>query len=375
MPKNLEKLVRFSTLATAAIILMSTAGCRGDSSANAVVDLTKVSRMACHNDGTLPSAWETAGLIITLNAPDSAMMSIAEENFIFSGRYIVAPTSLTMTFPGGVDASGNASLLKSPVILSIDSLKVIGKDEDGWPLIETYGFNAKCIVELRAPVALAATSGQPSTGASQQEPVDPITEDFIVKTAPQAPASVGLDISKAPGAAASSLDSNRTAETAASEASVDAARQQNISRPQQASEDGARNFQSSPDATEKLGEKYAVERDSTNGEGRQIASYNPRLEQSVVKSGQPIKIHSTVKFNGSQGKNIEVKEQLIAFDKTGRSFASGTKPMVANAASDYENSFVLTFPEDIERGAYSLKMNLYLNGLHISTRELRIQIE
>lgn len=107
----------------------------------------------------------------------------------------------------------------------------------------------------------------------------------------------------------------------------------------------------------------------------QVVSYQPRLNESTVQRGSPVKVTSVVELvNGATMPVREVKEELVVYGQDGKAFANGSKPLVNNSGGRFENTFELTLPKDASQGRYALKTNLYVNGQLSATRDLSTQL-
>lgn len=378
MLKKLHKLVCFRRACIATVALLTMAGC-GNKLASNPVDLTAVSRLSCNSDDTVPSAWETGGVIISLNQPDSAFLLMSEKTFTFVGQYQATPTSLTMTFPGGADASGNVSLLRSPMVKAIESFQVIGHDKDGRPTIETSGFKLKCIVEKRIAVNTVATADRAPAAPNIPALVDPITEEFIAKVGPEASTEGQPEARATPQSTEASTPS-----ASASSAAAPSANAKQVPPPETAiepafasrSEAGAYRSSTSADK-ESSNEPSSNESVLTEFASRiALLSYNPRLRFGAVKRGQPIYIDSNAGFaNSHQDAINDVREELTVYGTNGTPFKSGSKPMAGNQGKTYENSFTLILPQTAPQGVYYLKTKLYANGRLLATRNFSVLLE
>jgi len=106
----------------------------------------------------------------------------------------------------------------------------------------------------------------------------------------------------------------------------------------------------------------------------QVIAYTPSIA-STVQRGQPVRVNSTVELvNGSQNKVTEVREELQVFDQSGKQFLGGQKPLTNNSGGRFENSFVMTLPQSVSQGTYTMKTTLYVNGKVSATRNLQTQL-
>lgn len=107
----------------------------------------------------------------------------------------------------------------------------------------------------------------------------------------------------------------------------------------------------------------------------QVVSYQPRLNDSTVQRGQPVKVTSVVELvNGSTTPVREVREELVVYGQDGQPFKTGSKPLVNNSGGRFENTFELNMPKDASQGRYAMKTNLYVNGQLSATRDLSTQL-
>jgi uncharacterized protein affecting Mg2+/Co2+ transport len=106
----------------------------------------------------------------------------------------------------------------------------------------------------------------------------------------------------------------------------------------------------------------------------QVLAYTPSIA-STAQRGQPVRLTSTVELvNGSQNKVTEVREELQVFDQSGKQFLNGQKPLSNSSGGRFENSFVLTLPESVSQGTYTMKTTLFVNGKLSATRNLQTQL-
>ncbi len=106
----------------------------------------------------------------------------------------------------------------------------------------------------------------------------------------------------------------------------------------------------------------------------QVLAYSPTIA-STAQRGQPVRVNSTVELvNGSQNKVTEVREELQVFDQSGKQFLGGQKPLTNNSGGRFENSFVMTLPQSVSQGTYTMKTTLYVNGKVSATRNLQTQL-
>jgi hypothetical protein len=106
----------------------------------------------------------------------------------------------------------------------------------------------------------------------------------------------------------------------------------------------------------------------------QVVAYMPSIA-GTAQRGRPMQVNSTVELvNGSQNKVTEVREELQVFDQSGRQFKDGGKQLTNNSGGRYENSFVMTLPESVSQGVYTMKTTLYVNGKVAATRNLQTQL-
>lgn len=123
-----------------------------------------------------------------------------------------------------------------------------------------------------------------------------------------------------------------------------------------------------------------VDSDFVRSRGRlpaqpQVVSYQPRLNQSTVARGTPVKVTSVVELvNGSTTPIQEVREELVVYGQDGKPFKSGSKPLVNNSGGRFENTFELKLPKDASQGQYRMKTNLYVNGQLSASRDLSTQL-
>lgn len=106
----------------------------------------------------------------------------------------------------------------------------------------------------------------------------------------------------------------------------------------------------------------------------QLIAYTPSIA-GTAQRGQPVQVNSTVELvNGSQNRVTEVREELQVFDQSGKQFLNGQKPLVNTTSGRFENSFILTLPESVSQGTYTMKTTLYVNGKVSATRNLQTQL-
>jgi len=123
-----------------------------------------------------------------------------------------------------------------------------------------------------------------------------------------------------------------------------------------------------------------VDSDFVRSRGRlpaqpQVVSYQPRLNESTVQRGTPVRVTSIVELvNGSTTPVREVREELVVFGQDGKQFANGSKPLVNNSGGRFENTFELNLPKDASQGRYTMKTNLYVNGQLSASRDLSTQL-
>lgn len=123
-----------------------------------------------------------------------------------------------------------------------------------------------------------------------------------------------------------------------------------------------------------------VDNDFVRSRGRlpaepQVVSYQPRLNETTVQRGKPVKVTSVVELvNGSTTPVREVREELVVFAQDGKQFANGSKPLVNNSGGRFENTFELNLPKDASQGRYTMKTNLYVNGQLSASRDLSTQL-
>ncbi|WP_414440229.1 hypothetical protein [Burkholderia sp. 22PA0106] len=108
-----------------------------------------------------------------------------------------------------------------------------------------------------------------------------------------------------------------------------------------------------------------------------LVSYQVAVSNAVVQRGKPFKVTTDAEIvNGRAEPVTNVNEQLVLFDKQGKAFGNGSKPLQANNATGgrFENSFELKLPPDASQGVYGMKTNLYVNGRLAGTRDLHTQL-
>lgn len=106
----------------------------------------------------------------------------------------------------------------------------------------------------------------------------------------------------------------------------------------------------------------------------QVIAYSPTIA-STSRRGEQVRVNSTVELvNGSQRKVTEVREELQVFDQYGKPFLNGQKPLTNSSGGRFENSFVMTLPESVSQGTYTMKTTLYVNGKASATRNLQTQL-
>lgn len=123
-----------------------------------------------------------------------------------------------------------------------------------------------------------------------------------------------------------------------------------------------------------------VDSDFVRSRGRlpaqpQVVSYQPRLNESTVQRGTPVRVTSVVELvNGATTPVQEVREELVVYGLDGQPFKTGSKPLVNNSGGRFENTFELNLPKDASQGRYRMKTNLYVNGKLSASRDLSTQL-
>ncbi len=105
-----------------------------------------------------------------------------------------------------------------------------------------------------------------------------------------------------------------------------------------------------------------------------LLAYETTVNSARVTPGTPVRVASNIKvLDGSSRRVDRIEEHLVLIDREGNELRRFPKEVAAGGAGAFENTFTFSFPQ-AERGVYSVRTELWLNGQKTESNDSSIQL-